>query len=257
MPQFTRCGSKTSAFELQFCISGVGDYHRQHLLMNIDPCNVVCGFHAVLLARSGERTKNLTRTVTCYRVQVHFDGVAAPLLYAGPNQINAVVPSELAGHTSTTVNIVTPTGQIAGIVLSVTPSIPEVVTCPPPGNAALALNEDGTPNSATNPAAQGSVVSVWATGGGATGNPEADGAITGSTVYPLQLPLSVGTGFPDLGPIAPVLNPIPTPQVQYSGDAPDMVKGVIQVNFQIPRWSTIFATWLSGSPCRLTRRAIS
>jgi uncharacterized protein (TIGR03437 family) len=167
-------------------------------------------------------------------VQVEFDGVAAPLLYAGPNQINAVVPSGIAGQTSTTVTIVTPMGQITGLVLSVVPSIPEVFTYPPPGNAARALNSDGTLNSVTNPAAPGSVVAVWATGGGASGNPEADGAITGATVYPLSLPLSVGTGFPGAVSVAPVLNPVSAPQVQYSGDAPGLVKGEIQVNFQIP-----------------------
>jgi uncharacterized protein (TIGR03437 family) len=84
-----------------------------------------------------------------------------------------------------------------------------------------------------NPAAQGSIVSVWATGGGASGNPEADGAITGTKVYPL--PLAVGTGFPGAISIGPVPTPGPPPQVRYSGDAPDMVKGVIQVNFQIPQ----------------------
>jgi uncharacterized protein (TIGR03437 family) len=168
-------------------------------------------------------------------VQVQFDGVAAPLLYAGLNQINAIVPSGVAAQSSTTVNIATPAGTITGIVLSVTPSIPEVFAYPPPGNAAYALNQDTTLNSATNPAAQGSIVSVWATGGGMSGNPEADGAITGATVYPLQLPLSVGTGFPGAVSTGPVLNPVPTPQVQYSGDAPYLVKGAVQVNFQIPQ----------------------
>jgi uncharacterized protein (TIGR03437 family) len=116
----------------------------------------------------------------------------------------------------------------------VVPSIPEVFAYPPPGNAARALNQDGTLNSITNPAAPGSTVAVWATGGGAPGNPEADGAITGATVYPLPLPLSVGTGFPGAVSIVPVLNPVSVPQVQYSGDAPSLVKGEIQVNFQIP-----------------------
>ncbi len=167
-------------------------------------------------------------------VQVEFDGVAAPLLYAGPNQINAVVPSGVAGQTSTTVTIVTPIGQIAGLVLSVIPSIPEVFAYPPPGNAARALNQDGTLNSITNPAAPGSIVAVWATGGGASGNPEADGAITGATVYPLPLPLSAGSGFPGAAPNTPDPNPVSAPQVQYSGDAPGLVKGEIQVNFRIP-----------------------
>jgi len=178
---------------------------------------------------------NAVLTTSLGGVQVQFDGVAAPLLYVGPNQINAIVPSGIAGQSSTTVNISTPTGQITGIVLSVAASIPEVFAYPGPGNAAYALNQDGTLNSITNPAAPGSIVSVWAAGGGASGNPEADGAITGGTVYPLQLPLLVGNGIPGEVSILPVLNPVIAPQVQYSGDAPDLVKGAIQVNFQIPQ----------------------
>jgi uncharacterized protein (TIGR03437 family) len=168
-------------------------------------------------------------------VQVQFDGVAAPLLYAGPNQINAIVPSGVAGQSSTTVTIVTPAGQIAGIALSAAPSVPEVFTYGPPGSAAIAMNQDWTLNSATNPAAPGSIVTVWASGGGLTGNPEVDGAITGTKYYPLVLPLEVGNGFPNSLSIGPAPF-IPAPQVQYSGDAPDLVKGAIQVNFSIPQY---------------------
>src|SRR5678815_3429295 len=49
--------------------------------MNIDPCNVVCGFHTVLLARNGERTPKLTCTVTCCRNPV---GRGAHLLVQNP-----------------------------------------------------------------------------------------------------------------------------------------------------------------------------
>ena len=166
-------------------------------------------------------------------VQVQFDGFAAPLLYAGPNQINAIVPSSVSGRSSTTVTIVTPEGQIARLAFSVAPSAPEVFTYGLPGSAAIAMNEDWTVNSATNPAVQGSIVTVWASGAGMTENPEADGAITGAMYYPLALPLVVGNGFPGALSIGPS-SLIPTPQVQYYGDAPELVKGATQVNFQIP-----------------------
>lgn len=169
-------------------------------------------------------------------VEVEFDGVAAPLLYVGPNQINAVVPSSVGGQSSTTVQITTPNGTLTGLVLAAAPAIPDVFAAPAPGNAAFALNQDGTLNSITNPAAPGSVVSVWATGGGASGNPEADGAITGSSFYPLTLPLTVGTGsMPGVQQNFPGTTPIPPPDVLYSGDAPDLVKGTMQINFRIPQ----------------------
>lgn len=131
-------------------------------------------------------------------------------------------------------SVVTPAGQITGLVLSVVPSTPEVFAYPPPGNAAYAINQDGTLNSMTNPAGAGSVVSVWATGGGASANPEADGAVTSGAVSPLRLGVFVGTGFPGAVSTAPVLNPIGPAQVQYSGDAPGLVKGAVQINIQIP-----------------------
>lgn len=74
---------------------------------------------------------------------------------------------------------------------------------------------------------------IWATGGGATNNPDPDGSITGVSVFPLQLTLAVGTGFPGALGTGPAPNSVP-PIIQYSGDAPGMVKGVIQVNFQLP-----------------------
>jgi uncharacterized protein (TIGR03437 family) len=172
-------------------------------------------------------------------VRVEFDGVSAPLLYVGPNQINAVVPSSADGKSSTTIRIVTPDGELTGLVLSVTAAIPEVFAAPGPGNAAYALNQDGTVNSMTNPAAEGSVVAVWATGGGGLiGNPEPDGAITGSRFYPLALPVTVGTGFPGALSTVPVIPPPPVPVVLYSGGAPSLVKGTVQINFRIPQATT-------------------
>jgi len=45
-------------------------------------------------------------------VQVLFNNLAAPLLYAGPNQINAIVPSGVTGGTTTTVQVGTPDGRL-------------------------------------------------------------------------------------------------------------------------------------------------
>ncbi len=203
----------------------------------VAPNELVSFFGAALgpLAGLPAEVVNGVLTTSLGGVEVQFDGVAAPLLYAGPNQINAIVPSHVAGQSSTTVTIVTPAGEIAGIALSVAPSVPEVFSYGPPGNAAIAMNQDLTLNSATNPAAQGSIVTVWASGGGLTGNPEVDGAITGTKYYPLMLPLEVLNGFPGVVLLGPVPL-IPAPQVQYSGDAPELVKGTIQVNFSIPQY---------------------
>ncbi len=96
-------------------------------------------------------------------VQVLFNNVAAPLLYVGPNQINAIVPSSVSGLNTAAVQMVTPNGPLTGPTLSVVPSEPEVFQN---GGPAIALNQDGSLNSASNPAAAGSVVTIWATGAG-------------------------------------------------------------------------------------------
>jgi beta-propeller repeat-containing protein len=63
-------------------------------------------------------------------VQVLFDGIAAPLLYVGPTQINAIVPAEVYGRESTGVEIVTPGGNIAGLTFQVRLSQPQVFRYP-------------------------------------------------------------------------------------------------------------------------------
>ncbi|HJT89811.1 MAG TPA: SBBP repeat-containing protein [Bryobacteraceae bacterium] len=165
-------------------------------------------------------------------VQVLFDGIAAPLLYAGSTQINAIVPWEVYGHESTTVQIVSPGGNLTGLTFQVKLSQPQVFRYPGT-QFALALNEDGTPNSASNPAAAGSVVSIWATGAGITfPGAQPDGQIIPSPLGPLltpQLPVSVlapapyGSGRAQDGL-----------EVLYGGDANGMVQGVMQVNFRLP-----------------------
>jgi hypothetical protein len=118
----------------------------------------------------GARILNHTVATSLGGVQVLFGGIPAPLLYAGPTQINAIVPAEVFGSDTTALQIVTPSGTISGPTLSIRPSQPGVfpgaVDTSPLVVPAAALNQDGSVNSATNPAALGTIVTVWATGGG-------------------------------------------------------------------------------------------
>jgi uncharacterized protein (TIGR03437 family) len=155
-------------------------------------------------------------------VQVLFNGVPAALLYAGPTQINAIVPSDVLGQTTTKVQIVTPAGTIDGPALGVQATMPQVFTNST--GAAEATNQDGSVNTSANPAQPGSIVTIWMTGGGAapassdnTINPKAD-----SNPYPVSvLAANANQGASSLN-------------VSYAGDAPGLASGVIQVNFQLP-----------------------
>jgi uncharacterized protein (TIGR03437 family) len=91
--------------------------------------------------------------------------------------------------------------------------------------AGAILNQDGiTVNSPETPAQKGSVVSVYMTGGGATVPATATGAMIAANASVLpwlaaQVTCSVG-GIPAT--------------VSYSGSAPGLVSGIVQVNVQIP-----------------------
>jgi uncharacterized protein (TIGR03437 family) len=172
--------------------------------------------------------------------QVLFNGTPAPMLFAGPTQINAIVPAGLFASDSTTLRIVTPSGSLDGPTMGIRPSQPGVFTgfstnsgLPVP--AAVALNQDGSVNSTNNPAALGSIVTVWASGGGMSSAPQPDGTILGSAGGGPTLPVSIFS-TPVLVAV-PFGGSVPGPwslEVLYAGDAPGMVAGVSQINFRLP-----------------------
>jgi uncharacterized protein (TIGR03437 family) len=88
--------------------------------------------------------------------------------------------------------------------------------------ALIAFNQDGTVNSATNPAAAGSVVSLLATGLGALSPPVTTGTLNPT---PPAGPLSFTSLYSDCTGCASIL---------YLGSAPGLSTGVQQVNVLLP-----------------------
>ncbi len=144
--------------------------------------------------------------------QVLFDGIAAKVIYVTPAQLSATVPYAIAN--STTSLVIQSQGQRSTpVVIPVVPATPAIFTTDASGKGQGAiLNQDSTINGATNPAAAGSVVVLYGTGGG---------ILTSDSPARLALPVSVTIGGMD----APVL---------YAGIAPGLVSGAIQVNVQVP-----------------------
>jgi uncharacterized protein (TIGR03437 family) len=156
---------------------------------------------------------------------VLFNGTAAPILYAGDSQVNAVIPCELAGQSSAQMVVEYMGVQSFPVTLSLGPAAPGIFTADGSGQGqAAALNQDSSFNSPSNPATRGSIVTFYATGVGAT-SPCVDGATYQSNFPTLTLPVVVGVG------------PSGT-QVLYSGQAPDLVSGVVQFNIVIPSDAT-------------------
>lgn len=163
-------------------------------------------------------------------VQVLFDGVPVPIIYAQSQQINAIAPAGLTVNGTTQVTVNYSNQQFGPAVAKVIFGNPGIFRLQFGQSAqAAAINQDGTLNGPANPAARGSVVAVWGTGYGPT-NPA---CLTGGINVPDAAPLSPGIS-------ALILNVDPgggaglqTP-VQYAGSAPTLVCGMVQINFQVP-----------------------
>ncbi|HKE29663.1 MAG TPA: SBBP repeat-containing protein [Bryobacteraceae bacterium] len=154
--------------------------------------------------------------------QVFFDTFPAALLYTGSDQINLLVPFEIAGQNSTHLRVVAGSQTAYNADIAVLPSQPDIFRSAG-STAAAAFNQDGTVNSAAHPATPGSIVTLWVSGAGMFSSFTADGsAVAVKGPYPaLAQPLSVTAG----GAAAKLL---------YGGAAPGSVAGLVQVNFQLP-----------------------
>lgn len=151
--------------------------------------------------------------------RVLFNGMPAPLLFVSQQQINSIVPYGLTGSISVQVEY----NGIASLPFTVTltPEAPSLFTLTATGTGQGAiLNQDLSVNGFSNPAAGGSIVVLYGTGGGETNPPSQTGGIT-SSPGALQAPVSVTIG----GQPAEVL---------YAGPAPGLVAGVIQINVKSP-----------------------
>ncbi|HXK03136.1 MAG TPA: IPT/TIG domain-containing protein [Verrucomicrobiae bacterium] len=154
--------------------------------------------------------------------QVLFDGVAAPMVWTSSGQVNAIVPFGLAAQ-ATQVQVQYQGQASDTFTVPVAASSPGIFSMDGSGaGQAIALNQDGSINSADQPAAAGSVVTLYATGVGQMSPPGIDGSVVSADNLPVPvLPVSVQIG--GLGA-----------QVLYAGGAPGIVEGVIQVNVRIP-----------------------
>ena len=154
--------------------------------------------------------------------QVLFDGVPSPMAFASANQVNALVPFGVSS-TSTDVQVVFQGQTSAPFMMAVAPSEPGIFAAGGSGaGQGLIFNQDGTANSAGNPAAPGSVIVLYATGVGQFSPPGQDGFVVTADSLPVPvLPVSATIG----GQSA---------QVLYAGGAVGIVEGIIQVNLQIP-----------------------
>ncbi len=141
-------------------------------------------------------------------VSVMFNGVASPLAYVAGEQINAVVPYNVANAADVT--IANSGANIYPFPLTLAAAAPEIFIQLDGTAQAVAVNLDSSFNSAANPVARGSYISFWASGPGEVN-------ATGSFDTPI-LPVRVTLG----GVQADVI---------FAGM---ICTGVMQVNVKVP-----------------------
>ncbi len=132
-------------------------------------------------------------------VSVSFDSHPARLLYTSDRQINLEVPAELSGTALTRMTVTTDGRSSGPRLVNLTPISPGIF-------GGGILNEDGSVNSTTNPAAGGSVIRVLATG----------------------LPSSAA-----IGTITAKLNNLWITSFDYAGPASGLI-GVQEVRLRVP-----------------------
>jgi uncharacterized protein (TIGR03437 family) len=154
--------------------------------------------------------------------QVLFDGTPAALIWTSANQVNAVVPFGISAQT-TQIQVQYQGQASDSVAVAVAPSTPGIFSLDGSGAGPGAiLNQDGSINSAAQPAAAGSSVTLFATGAGQLSPAGVDGSVVTASNLPVPtLPVSVQIGGVDAS-------------VLYSGGAPGLVEGVLQVNVVVP-----------------------
>ncbi len=156
-------------------------------------------------------------------VQVWVNGVAAPIVYAGNNQLSVVMPYEISGASAASLFVVYQ-GQMSNtMTLATAPSAPGIFTANSAGSGPGALDASFQPNGPSNAAAQGSTVVLFLTGEGQTNPLGVTGTINSATS---------AAPVPTL-PVSVQIDGIPAVW-SYMGGVPGVVEGQSQMNVQIP-----------------------
>lgn len=156
--------------------------------------------------------------------RVLFEGVAAPVLYASDGRVNTVIPFTMYGYPWVRVQVEY-NGALSDVApLTMSESAPFVFTGLDPGTGhpvAIVINQDGSVNSPSKPAAAGSIITLYGSGFGRTTPEGVDGRLAAA---PLPKPVL---------PVSATLDGLPA-TVLYAGDASGLVEGTVQLNIRLP-----------------------
>jgi uncharacterized protein (TIGR03437 family) len=162
------------------------------------------------------------RATTVCGVSVEMNGIAVPLLFVGPGQVNLQVPWELQGQSAVSIDVLANGVRSPSITTSIASVAPAIFTLNQQGTGQGAILIAGTgivAGSTGRPAMVGNMIEIYLTGLGPVTNPPATGAQAGTQSKTITTPTVT------IGNVSAT--------VSYSGLAPTFV-GLYQVNVQIP-----------------------
>jgi uncharacterized protein (TIGR03437 family) len=168
-------------------------------------------------------------------VSVLFNGMAAPLLMVSGERISAIVPRAVEVGSTVDIQVEYQGVRSPSMTLPVRSSRIGLFSQDGSGTGAGAvLNQDGSLNSPSNPAGRGTIVSLYATGGGPTDALVADGMVIVSP--PPNLASSV---YAALGPVGDdYVDDSDYAEVVSAGLVAGSVDGLVQVNIKLDGFIT-------------------
>lgn len=153
---------------------------------------------------------------------VTVEGIPAIPLFAQNGQVNIILPYGISTSGQAYVEVKYDNATSVQFNIPLTPAAVQIFTADASGSGpGSILNQDFSVNTVANPAAKGSVVSIFGTGGGAVKPAVTAGTIAGNTLSWVTLPYSATVNGENA-------------KVMYAGSAPGLVYGVYQFNVQLP-----------------------
>ena len=154
--------------------------------------------------------------------RVLFDGTPGAMIVTSAGQVSVVVPYTVEGQPSTAVAVEFEGRASNQISLNILPATPAIFTQTSTGaGPGSVIRQTGQLVTAAAPAAPGEVLTIFATGEGATTPAGVDGKPTALPLPLPKLPVKVVIDGNEIEPL-------------YAGGAPGLVAGVLQVNFTMP-----------------------
>jgi len=158
-------------------------------------------------------------------VKVRVNGIPVPLVYVSASEVRAIATYRLANAKEANVQVDYQGSRSNTVTKDAVEAVPGIFTTDGTGSGpAAAMNFDGSPNSADNPAERGSTVIVIITGDGQTAPDGEDGKINRGDETNSPRPVL---------PVTATIDGLPA-NVTFAGGVQGQVAGMTQVRIEVP-----------------------